>query len=388
MSRQPLNGENMKSINLQKHAHILANQVCRPVWPYEVPFNHQSISVLLPTEQERSLKDHAHAFVMSNRLAKELFVYGQMGLIAGQSHPLVRYAVAATEEVEIANGIIGTLSGIPVFSNDSLGNILLNPKHCVMRVTLAMGDDDSEFLDAKSIYVEPVYTETDIARIDEWIATEEERKARQREAIERQLQELAEQNAAKPEMIELRIPGEPAFDADPDATKIRELASEMCSLAGDIQHGDMTGEENRRTAESEKYVTLYDRYAESEFARTGSWPSVFMVSVGAAIGLMPTARVIGDNLAHAEWKDGTDSRLHLHVNDEMFEQWELDALELARYTGEIGIAIRNEKGFPYRTVDFTGVKYVSQTFKYVPGSKAKPQRVFTFSYATKVEAVL
>lgn len=381
MSRQPLNGENMKSINLQKHAHILANQVCRPVWPYEVPFNHQSISVLLPTEQERSLKDHAHAFVMSNRLAKELFVYGQMGLIAGQSHPLVRYAVAATEEVEIENGIIGTLSGIPVFSNDSLGNILLNPKHCVMRVTLAIGEDESEFLEAKSIYVEPVYTDEDITRIDEWIAIEEERKARQREAIERQLQELAEQNAAKPEMIELRIPGEPTFEVD-------DVLKEVRATAAEITQGDMTGEENRRTAESEKYVTLYDRYAESEFARTGSWPSVFMISAGDAIGLMPTARVIGDNLAHAEWKDGTDSRLFLHVNDEMFEQWELNALELARYIGEIGIAIRNEKGFPYRTVDFTGVKYVSQTFKYVPGSKTKPQRVFTFSYATKVESVL
>lgn len=386
MSRQPLNGESMKSINLKQHAHVIANQVCRPVWTYDVPFNHQSISVLLPSDTERR-DDRVHAFIMPNRLAKELFVYGQMGLIAGQSHPLVRYAVPSTEEVEIANGIIGTLCGIPVFSNDELGNILLNPKACVARVTLAVGEDASEFHDAKTIYVEPFYTDEDVAHINEWITAEEERKARQREALERQLQELAAQKP-EPEMIELRIPGDAAFDADPDATRIRELASEMCSLAGDVRHGDMASDENRRTAESKPYVTLYDRFAEAEHARTGEWPRVFMVSAGAAIGLAPTAQVIGKNLAHVEWKDGTDSRLFLHVNDEMFEQWELNALDFARFAGEIGITIHNEKAFPYRVVDFAGVKYVSQTFKYVPGSKAQPQRVFTFSYATKVESVL
>ena len=72
----------------------------------------------------------------------------------------------------------------------------------------------------------------------------------------------------------------------------------------------------------------------------------------------------------------------------MFEQHTLDAFDLVRFAGEIGIVLHNEKDFPYRTVDFAGVKYVSQTYKYVPGSKAKPQRVFTFSYATKTELCL
>lgn len=371
---------------LEQCATSVMARALKPIWKYSVPFVHQSVSVLLP-EIDNSRKDNlAHVFVMSTRLAKDLFFYGYMGAICGESHPLIRYAVAATSEETTGEklyervqysgeGIVGTLCGIPVFVSDTIGDALSKGKHCLLRLTVSSESGQPEYQEVKSIYVEPFYADDVITRVDERLNAEE--KARE------QLIEEA-QSAASCETIELVIPEDKTFDPDPEATSLRKRRTPTIE-------DDFAGDENRRRMPNsfkEKYVSMYDRYAESEYIRTEKWPRVMLESGGAAINLVWAAQALGENLAHVEWKDGTDSRLFLHINDDMFEQHTLDAFDLARYAGEIGIVLHNSKDFPYRTVDFAGVKYVSQTFKYVPGSKAKPQRVFTFSYATKTELCL
>lgn len=384
--KMPTFDKNVDAIYLEQCAKSIIACAFKPVWKYKVPFVHQSISVLLPEIDKVHADNHAHIFVMSTRLAKDLFYYGYMGALCSETHPLIRYAVAATNEdspgeklferVQFdGEGIVGTLCGIPVFSSDSVDSSLSGGKYCVLRLTLSSESGQPEYQDTKSIYVEPFYTDEEIARVDERLAL-----------VDKQRSDLLEEAmaSAQCETIELVVPEEKTFDPDPKATAIKESASAAIL-------GDMACESNRRRAPNcnkEKYVSMYDRFAEIEHVRTEKWPRVMLESSGAAINLVWAAQALGENLAHVEWKDGTDSRLFIHVNDDMFEQHTLDAFDLVRFAGEIGIVLHNEKDFPYRTVDFAGVKYVSQTYKYVPGSKAKPQRVFTFSYATKTELCL
>lgn len=370
------NFDNVDVTYLAQCANSVMTRALMPVWNYSVPFVHQSISVLLPDLND-SRTDCAHIFVMSKRLAKELFFYGYMGALCGESHPLIRYAVAAASSEPTGNklydrasfndeGVVGTLCGIPVFSSDSIGGALGKGQHCMLRLTVTSECGQPEYTEVKSIYVNPFYSDECLAQVEEHIDA------------------LAESNTQ--ETIELVIPEEKTHEPDP-------AAAEAIARAADVIRGDMSDmdDENRRTAPNlskEKYVSTYDRFAESEKIRTGKWPCVLMDSSVGPISLSWTAQALGENLAHVEWKDGTDSRLFLHVNDDMFDQHVLDSFDNARFADIIGIVLHNTKGFPYRVVDFSGVKYVSQTYKYVPGSKSKQVRVFTFSYATKVEVCL
>lgn len=396
----------MTDINLKSFASEIAAQVRCPVWHYAVPFNHQSISVLLPKDSERH-STHMHAFIMTKRLEKELFTYAQMaGSIIKKSHPLIRYAVAQTDEDEIQNGIGGSLCGISVFGSDELNFMQLHAEPCIVRVTLAVVDGVVHYHSSEAIRVEPLYTDEDLAEIESWLEalkvqneenqrnadefiarTQEQRKAtpaqiREGESEEEYVERCAQsilstinksENHGEGQVLELKVPGAER-ESDDD---------------------DFADAENRRPVEQieqvdsgSKYVSMYDRHASKHVGLYGSWPRIVMESVNDSIGLSTTAQVISKNMAHVEWKDGTDSRLHIHVNDEMFTQLSLDALDLLRFAGEIGVILHNAQEYPYRSVDFAGVKYVSQTFKYVPGSKAKPQRVYTFSYATKTEVAL
>jgi hypothetical protein len=139
----------------------------------------------------------------------------------------------------------------------------------------------------------------------------------------------------------------------------------------------------------EEFVELripeYDLDDEDPIASTDKpkYPIIFNDPFDG-IDLRPAMEACLGSLQHIEWKDGTDSRLFVHLREDKFDQKILDAFENLRFLNEAFVDLYDNDGDIYRTVNFFGVKYVSQTFKYVPG-KAPATRVFTFSYSTKEE---
>ena len=144
-----------------------------------------------------------------------------------------------------------------------------------------------------------------------------------------------------------------------------------------------------KTPEEEEFVELripdYESPdpADEDIYEPKKYPIIFNDPFDG-IDLRPAADACLESLLHIEWKDGTDSRLFVHLREDKFDQKVLDAFENLRFLNEAFVDLYDNDGDLYRTLNFFGIKYVSQTFKYVPG-KAPATRVFTFSYSTKEE---